>query len=977
MADITTVVDGYTIVASLGGVGQVNFEVKKPDGKLLFSAGGANGLNNGLNTLVNRATDAGNTELANELIQLRSDLMGQADSIEQQVRDANRPPKEEPVPPTTENKTDPNSAGNTPANDDSSYDKAEAARLSNYENPATAQGSNQTAITTASFAGATQSGSTNTSSTNPIQKNVGKDPKPGTRLKNPLGNFSSYTYQISLYMITPDAHSKFVANGRKDITQFAKPGANGGAYLILQSGGINNTLSQRPPNMPYDYYIDDLRITNVVSTKQTATSSNITKITFNIIEPVGFSFTTKLKRAREALMKTSKIPNIEKATNASKQFFVLGIRFQGYDANGEIANASKYFSDDTFNTSPDASGVYERFYDILFEKVSFKLTGGSTVYSVTAKNIASEVGLHIARGTVDANIEVVADTVGNALEGSGDGITSLFGTMNNNIQKAKDAKSREFPDKYYIRWVGLGSDNIRDAELKSVADIDKKKSAMSPANNSTQVNDATGQSAAYDKQKIKISITQGMSVLQAIEKIIKQSTYLTNALDTLFMSEETPNEDTDSADKKEQKNPPTLRWYNISPEVEATEFDTTINDFAYKITYVIQPYDTPAAVSPYGKAAKYYGPHKRYEYWYTGKNSEILSYEQQLDNAFYNITFNPDGDPAASGGDAKIPQLGGKPTTQDRTGKITPGAEAQNTYMTSLFDPGSYAQARIQILGDPDYLMRESASGVNEVYKQFYQSDGYTINPNGGQVFIEIAFNEGIDYGAIVNGNNIAAGDNGTGVMTINDSIFFWDYPDSVKSGPNAIKGVSYQVRECESVFKGGKFTQTLQLSINEMPDAVEAAEKAAQERADNKSETARLAAKGNDVRTGSTQAGSSPTPGTSNNNSSANTGLAQDDATGVDAAVARNAAADAAANATTPNSGTTTTGSIPTGNATNTTVANDDTVANAGTTTAGSATLSAPDAGGRETTNNTTATDTRTGEASTATLNFNAPGGV
>ena len=897
-------------------------------------------------------------EIINEVTTQNSELISQYNQL-------NPPPPSEPVPPATENTTNSNNLGGTPGDGENSYDPNAAAQNANKANLPTVKGSAETAVINASFASTTQAGSSNTTSTNPTKKNVGTDPKPGTRLKNPLGNFSSYTYQLSLYMITPDAHSQFVANGRKDISTFAK--ANAGAYLILQSGGINNTLSQRPANMPYDYYIDDLRITNAISTQQTSTSSNITKITFNIVEPIGFSFTTKLKRAREALMKISKIPNIEKATNASKQFFVLGIRFQGYDVNGDIANASKYFSDDTFNTSPDASGVYERFYDILFEKVTFKLTGGSTVYSVTAKNIASEVGLHVARGTVDANIEVVADTVGAALNGSGNGMTSLFKTMNNNGQKFKNANSREFPDVYDVRFIGLGSDNIRDAQLKSVANPDKKVSAPGPANNSNQVNDATGQSVAYDKQKIKISITQGMSVLQAIQKIIKQSTYMTNAMETLFMSEETPSEDTSSAEKKEKKTQISLRWYNVSPEIEVIGFDTKINDFAYKITYVIQPYDTPAAVSPYGKAAKYYGPHKRYEYWYTGKNSEILSYEQQLDNAFFNITFNPNGDPAASGGDAKVAQLGGKPTTQDRTGRITPGAEAENTYMTSLFDPGSYAQARIQILGDPDYLMREAANGINEVYKQFYQSDNFTINPNGGQVFIEIAFNEGVDYGATINGNNIGPNDNGTGVMTINDSIFFWDYPDSVKSGPNAIKGVSYQVRECESVFKGGKFTQTLQLNINEMPDAVDAAAEAATQRANS---TTNQIAQG-DVRTPNSQAGNTPTPGVNSNSSSANTGLAQDDATGVDAAVQRNADADArlATTSSTVNQ------LVPTGDAINTAVASGE-LEPGGSTQAGAANNG--EEGGRETsnTNSTTPTDTRTGEAITATYN-NALGGV
>jgi hypothetical protein len=945
MADITTVVDGYTIIASLGGVGQVNFTVNKPDGSLLFRASDPYGLNNGLNTLVNRATDAGNTELANQLIQLRSDLMGQADSIAQQVRDANRPPKEEPVPPTTENKTDPNAAGNSTANDDKQTTATPGTSTTST------QGNTETATTTpTTTTPTTQAGSSNTTASttnNPPPQNTGSSAKkPGTRLNNPLGNFSSYTYQLTLYMITPDAHTAFVASGRKDINAFAKSGANsgsGGAYVILQSGGVNTKLDQRPPDMKYDYYIDDLRITNAVSTQQTATSSNITKITFNIIEPVGFSLITKLKRARETLLKTSKIPNIEKATNASKQFFVLGIRFQGYDANGEIATASKYFSDDTINKSPDASGVYERFYDIMIEKMTFKLGGGSTVYSVTAKNIASEVGLHVARGTVDANVELVADTVGNALEGSGKSITSLFQTMNNNLSKLKDAGSREFPDVYAVRWLGFGVDNIKNATLKSAANPDKKASAPSSANNASQVTDAVGQKATYDKQKIKISITQGTSILQAIQQIIKQSSYLEDALETLYKSEETPNEDTASPDVVEQKDTPALRWYNVSTEIEVIGFDTKINDFAYKITYVIQPYDTPAAVSPNGRTTKYYGPHKRYEYWYTGKNKEILSYEQQYDNTFFNVTYNANGDPAASGGNATIAQLSGKPTNEVKTGRLSPGTESQNTYMTSLYDPGAYAQAKIQILGDPDYLMRETAPGINEVYQQFYGSDGFTINPNGGQVFIEIAFNEGIDY------------DITKGTLDLNESIFFWDYPDNVKS---KIKGVSYQVRECESVFKGGKFTQTLQLNINTMPDAIEAAEKAATDNRPAQSTQNSPIRPINNER-GST-VGATPTPGINKNTGSINSGLITDNLPKVNSAIGRNLGE----NAITPRTGTFATNTIVTNNADNPIVANDDSVSNSGFTQSGSAnrqkfgmTIV------REPINTTTITDVRNGE--------------
>jgi hypothetical protein len=66
--------------------------------------------------------------------------------------------------------------------------------------------------------------------------------------------------------------------------------------------------------------------------------------------------------------------------------------------------------------------------------------------------------------------------------------------------------------------------------------------------------------------------------------------------------------------------------------------------------------------------------------------------------------------------------------------------------MTSLFDPGAYASAKIKILGDPDFLMQPAASSINSLYNQYYGTDGFTVNPNGGQVFIEINFREPQDY---------------------------------------------------------------------------------------------------------------------------------------------------------------------------------------------------------------------------------------
>ena len=614
---------------------------------------------------------------------------------------------------------DNNDLGGTDGDGEYSYDKNYAANYSTKENNATATGSDEKETINKSYAGQTQAGKAQTPAGNDVvDKGVGKSAKPGSRLQNPLGNFSSYTYQISLYMITPDAYQAFNLSGRKNINSLSAKDANGqatngGAFLVAQSGGINNKTSRRAPGFELDYYIDDLKIKSAINGKNTQTTSNVTSLSFNIYEPYGFSFITKLKRAKETLQKNSKIKNYDKAMNASKQFFVLGLRFQGYDKNGNIANASQVFSDDTLNTSPDASGVYERFYDILLTGMKFKINGGATTYSVTANVIATSVALGTARGIVDNDVPIVASTVKEALEGDGDGITSLLKTINETQQSLFKRKSIEIPNVYKVRFIGDIA-SLENASLVSKADPDKKKQPMSNADKSTEVNESTSVNSVPDVTKRIITIKHGIPITQAINNIIKQSSYMEDALNAILVATTEPTPATGSPPVVTKKDVPPIKWYNISPEVKCLGFDTKVGDFAYEITYVIQPYETPAASSPYTKSSKYYGPHKRYEYWFTGKNSEILSYEQTMDNTYFNVTLTKAGDPASQGGGTDSPVYAGKQQNQERTGKLDVGMEAQNAYMTSLFDPGAYAKAKISILGDPDYLSQETQCSITK-----------------------------------------------------------------------------------------------------------------------------------------------------------------------------------------------------------------------------------------------------------------------
>lgn len=624
-------------------------------------------------------------------------------------------------------------------------------------------------------------------------------PKPGRRLQNPLGNFSSYTYQLTLYMITPDAYDAFIASGRKTIDVLTGTNASsqsGGAYIIAQSGGVNNTSSKRAPGFELDYYIDDLKITSNTNGKETQTASNVSEMSFNIYEPYGFSFISKLKFAGEALQKKSKTKNFEGLQNPSKQFFILGVKFQGYDKNGKLVNDS---TGDSFQT----------FYDIMLTSVKFKIDGRATTYNITAASLPPATAMGIKRSRIDKGATIVANTVREAIDGSGEGVEGLLTKMNKTQEDYKKNGSIEIPNVYKVRFVGnkeeLGFRELENASIVSKADLDKSKWRMSNIKNLSGVNDGTAVAAKPDSTKRQIVFPSDTPILQAISQIIAQSSYLEEAMKVVYTDSLEPDSGPDSDDEQKPDTNKTIRWYNLSSEVKCLGWDNKVGDFAFEITYVIQPYDTPVVMSAYtNAAAKYYGPHKRYEYWYTGKNSEILNYEQTLNNAYFNVALAPTGDGASQGGNTDVATAPGKRQNQSRVGKLDVGMEAQNSYMTSLFDPGSYAEAKVTIMGDPDFLIQESPGSVNDVYNQFYGTDGYRINANGGQVFIEINFKEAEDY------------TNSTGLLSINESILFWKYPSAIlKDIASRGGGISYMVIKVVSTFKGGKFTQDLTCTIN------------------------------------------------------------------------------------------------------------------------------------------------------------------
>ena len=576
-------------------------------------------------------------------------------------------------------------------------------------------------------------------------------PKPGKRLENPLGNFSSYTYQISLYMITPDAYNAFIqsertninaidnitAAGQESIAQanqafrdvstsnnaptrsFGSPPASsstlsgtvnkGGSYLIAQSGGINNNSEQRAPGFDTDFYIEDLKLVDSISPSETRGPVAVESIQFKIIEPYGFSFISKLRRAQLELQSRSSNLNYQQLMNATRNTFILGIKFLGYDENGEIIDPNRQ-SSTLGNPIGNAHGIYERFIDIQITAMKYRLDGKSVTYNVEASLAPDETALGGKRGILDHGATIDGSTVreallGRTIPGSTIKVAGLMSKLNLDQQVLKTKGAIDIASEWDVKFLG-DAEKIANASLISLADLDKRFWPQSNVTKTSEVNE----SKAKDKPKNtvrKIVLTNGTPILQAINEIVKQSSYLENALLAVTKSELEPNK-TKPLEESQLNNPsPTvIEWFNIRPEIENLGWDNKQKDFVYKTTYHIQTYSTPYVLSAYpGLTTPYYGPDKRYEYWFTGNNSELLKLDVAFDNNFYCVTMLGSPDYKVDLGSASVPFIPGKQQNQPKQGFINFGAEAQNSYMTSLYDPTGWSTAKLTILGDPDFLM--------------------------------------------------------------------------------------------------------------------------------------------------------------------------------------------------------------------------------------------------------------------------------
>jgi len=614
---------------------------------------------------------------------------------------------------------------------------------------------------------------------------------PGRRPDNPLSRLSSYTYHLSLYMITPEAYSLFVMNGETNPQDF---------IIVAESAGINNA-SVNNRAFDRDVYIDDLTFKTLTNTKGTGAGTvDSIQFEFKIYEPYSFGFLSGLKQAALRNIAKSKLTNKDEAAHHMQQYYILGIKFYGYDKDGNPVTNEQFNELGTGDKS-EPNALFPRYFPIYLTGMQFKLDGKVTTYTIKAVPISLQVGFGATRGLLGNGGELKGETVGEMLVGKSKSGLSLEEMMNNTERVLKEQGKLEISNEYKFEFT-KHADIIKNSLLVNDQEASKEKAPMgSEVSTTKQANDKNAAKAVYSPGKRTFGIKGGQTVAQIIDGVIGMSNYVETAIKTLHKENEqqgtvtdpgpnapgTPIQNPTEAKKK------SLDWFVITPIVTPLGFDTKARDYAYKIIYKIDAHEITFVRSPYvGQIEGYPGAHKRYQYLYTGQNNEILNYEQTYNNLYYMQSVEETG--ANTNPPAKV-KVNQKPNAysvkQDKAGMSA--ASIRN----SLYSPGDQAKAKISILGDPDYIITTSGMDYS-IYKKYYGPD-YSIDAHGGQVFIEIDFKEAIDY------------NNETGYMDMNEHFSIYEYPEFIKG---KIKGISYMVQSVVSTFSRGRFTQELDLTI-------------------------------------------------------------------------------------------------------------------------------------------------------------------
>ena len=680
---------------------------------------------------------------------------------------------------------------------------------------------------------------------------------------NILDRFHNYTYSASVYVLTPEQFALYQQQPKKTIS---------GYNLLFQSGGAPtgtgvprgqeagradaDIKDNRNPAFGLDYYIDSIQIENLLLGKSTQAAHSVTNLKFTVVEPGNISLLDNIYRAVQDLN-----PALAGRVNYAAAIYLMVIRFYGYDLDGRPVRVGSA-SENTNQTDPDA--VVEKFIPFRIKQVDWSVGNQLVSYQFQGVAVGQIVGAATRRGTIPADIQLSGATVKDMLAGdpiysakqapasapgasttagrsqqtdpgeipgvtvgdrnqvdtgaqappkataagnkSGSLISGLMGAMNAQQQEKVNKKEIEVADEYEIEF-GPGAEKIADARVTKPG----KKVAKDMTSGAVPASKGNTGSLSPDKQRMDVTsrnfaIPAGTQLVQAIDQIIRNSNYITDQ--ALFVFNEKTNKLEPAPPKANTAGG--FQWYNILMQATPIKYDNKRNDFAFRVKYTIVPYEPQEFFSQFFPVPVYRGVHKRYPYWFTGENTQVLDYSASFNKLFtITVTGGPGDNPLETFRSRYSTSMRDYPffQSQARSTESDVGADGRANDLAAnaaeyLYNPSDNGQAKIKILGDPAWIQQGSSSGLassTTITTEPFNADG-TINFDVNDVLFEIAWQRPEDYNS----------ETGLADPFARTQSSFQDR--------QPIQSVIYRARKCTSYFNQGRFEQELEGTLYWFP---------------------------------------------------------------------------------------------------------------------------------------------------------------
>ena len=712
-----------------------------------------------------------------------------------------------------------------------------------------------------------------------------------TPLTNPLHDYDSYTYGLSLHLITEDQFNSVVENPEQTYIP---------QNVIVASAQKYNNAFKRNPYFTEDFYFEELKIGTIIGSTAKNRSTNLVECSFTIIEPNGFTFINRLIKAVYNAPGDGGVGG----KNYLAHPYILQIDFYGYKNAAPFSGDAVYNPDSDTSWRPGSGPIpgLTKVLPIRLTAMKSRVTSRGTEYQIDAVpfNHQAYSQIHVVS---PSNIQVKAKTVQDVF-GSGAGSPEEVGAWNNYTQRENAASQEQTTVDEFGRVVSTDGRALSDWKSKqrssssafqatgfadAINDYNQSlkdrnqlkypnkvrvvfndeigKAEMFPTSGPLSVQQTApgGNTTADQKSELRqaagaatnqldfngtvMSVPAGTSIEKLIDWAVRNSKYIEDQEFDPTIAR-TPGAAFDPVKLSSQLKIP-LRWFKIVPKIKIIPdaYDDVRKQYALDITYYVKPWTVNSnyLYAPQGKTP---GAVKQYDWMYTGQNKDVLDMQIDFDMLYYiQVTaerqkskatdtttigdtqwfYENDGTASttnASGvNQPSIPQsklqpmpvafVGQNIQKQNRPGAqpqggVTGGDIQQNLNLSSR---GDMINLKLQIIGDPQFIKQDDIfsgqSEKNSLASRLTRNGSLIMDD--GELYVFVNFQSPIDY------------DESTGLAIPGQG----PYQYSEFSG-------DYKIIRVDSVFRKGKFEQTLELARLPLTDAMRKVSTHATQRIDN-----------------------------------------------------------------------------------------------------------------------------------------------